>query len=73
MTKALIRSLNRRGSQSDKTPPVARKQKFSDPSNCDCCGAVYTGKPDGVAFGGPSRCWIKLAKSRLFRSIWSRW
>jgi NMD protein affecting ribosome stability and mRNA decay len=44
MTKALIRSLNRRGSQSDKTPPVARKQKFSDPSICDRCGAVYTGK-----------------------------
>ena len=44
MTKALIRSLNRRGSQSDKTPPVARKQKFSDPSICDRCGSVYTGK-----------------------------
>jgi len=44
MTKALIRSLNRRGSQADKTPPVARRQKFSDPSICDRCGAVYTGK-----------------------------
>ena len=44
MTKALIRSLNRRGSQSDKTPAVARKRKFSDPSICDCCGAVYASK-----------------------------
>jgi hypothetical protein len=44
MTKALIRSLNRRGSQSDKTPPVGRKQRFSDPSICDRCGAVYTRK-----------------------------
>lgn len=32
MTKALIRSMNRRGSRSDKSPPVAHKQKFSDPS-----------------------------------------
>ena len=44
MTKALIRSLNRRGSQSDKTPAVARKLQFSDPSICQHCGAVYTGK-----------------------------
>jgi NMD protein affecting ribosome stability and mRNA decay len=44
MSKGLIRSLNRRGSQSDKTPPVARKQTFSDPSICNRCGAVYTGK-----------------------------
>jgi NMD protein affecting ribosome stability and mRNA decay len=44
MSKGLIRSLNRRGSQSDNKPPVARKQTFSDPSICDRCGAVYTGK-----------------------------
>ena len=44
MSKALIRSFNWRGSQSDNTPPVARKQTFSDPSICDRCGAVYTGK-----------------------------
>ena len=44
MSKALIRSMNRRGAQSDKTPPVGRKQVFSDPSICDLCGAVYTGK-----------------------------
>jgi hypothetical protein len=44
MSKALIRSLNRRGAQSDKTPPVARKQTFSDPSICDRCSAVYTEK-----------------------------
>lgn len=44
MSKALIRSMNRRGSRSDKSPPVARKQKFSDPSICDRCGAVFSGK-----------------------------
>ena len=44
MTKALIRSMNRCGSRSDKSPPVAQKQKFSDPSICDRCGAVYSGK-----------------------------
>ncbi len=44
MTKALIRSMNRRGVRSDKSPPVAQKQKFSDPSICDRCGAVYSGK-----------------------------
>ncbi len=44
MAKALIRSMNRRGSRSDKSPPVARKQKFSDPSICDRFGAVYSAK-----------------------------
>jgi len=44
MSKALIRSLNRRGSRSDKTPAVAQKQKFSDPSICERCGSVYTAK-----------------------------
>lgn len=44
MNKGLVRSLDRRGSRSDKSPPVAQKQKFSDPSICDRCGAVYTGK-----------------------------
>jgi NMD protein affecting ribosome stability and mRNA decay len=44
MTKALIRSMDRRGSRSDKSPPVARKHRFSDPSICDRCGAVYSGK-----------------------------
>jgi NMD protein affecting ribosome stability and mRNA decay len=42
--KALTRSMDRRGSQSDKTPPVARRQSFSDPSICDRCGAVYRAK-----------------------------
>ena len=42
MTKSLIRSMNRRGSQSDKSPAVARKLTFSDPSICQRCGAVYT-------------------------------
>src|SRR5208283_585747 len=44
MNKGIARSMDRRGSKSDKTPPVAQKQKFSDPSICDRCGAVYSGK-----------------------------
>src|ERR1019366_2404086 len=44
MSKGLIGSMNRSGVKSDKTPPVALKRKFSDPSICDRCGAVYTGK-----------------------------
>jgi hypothetical protein len=44
MSKGLIRSMDRRGSRSDKSPPVARKQKFCDPSICDHCGAVYSAK-----------------------------
>jgi NMD protein affecting ribosome stability and mRNA decay len=44
MAKGLIRSLNRRGARSDQSPPVAQKQKFSEPSICDRCGAVYSGK-----------------------------
>jgi len=43
--KALIRSLNRRGSKSDKSPPVARKAPaLADPTICDRCGAVYSRK-----------------------------
>ena len=44
MAKGLIRSMNRRGVRSDQSPPVAQKQKFSEPSICDRCGAVYSGK-----------------------------
>ena len=44
MNKGLVRSLDRRGTRSDKSPPVAKKQKFSDPSICDRSGAVYSGK-----------------------------
>ncbi len=44
MNKGLVRSLDRRGARSDKSPPVAQKQTFSDPAICDRCGAVYTGK-----------------------------
>jgi hypothetical protein len=44
MKKGIVRSMDRRGSRSDKSPPVAQKQKFSDPSICDRCGAVYSGK-----------------------------
>ena len=32
MNKGLVRSLDRRGTRSDKNPAVAQKQKFSDPS-----------------------------------------
>ncbi len=44
MNKGIARSMDRRGSRSDKSPPVAQKQKFSDPSICDRCGAVYSSK-----------------------------
>ncbi len=44
MSKGLIRSLDRRGTRSDMSPPVARKQTFRDPSVCDRCGAVYSAK-----------------------------
>ena len=44
MNKGMVRSMDRRGSRSDKTPPVAQKQKFTEPSICDHCGAVYSGK-----------------------------
>jgi len=44
MNKGVVRSLDRRGTRSDKSPPVAQKQKFNDPSICDRCGAVYSGK-----------------------------
>src|SRR5262245_7627382 len=44
MSKALIRSMDRRGSRSDKGPPVARKKTFREPSVCDRCGAIYSGK-----------------------------
>ncbi len=44
MNKGIARSMDRRGSRSDKSPPVAHKQRFSDPSICDRCGAVYSGK-----------------------------
>lgn len=43
-TKALIRSLDRRGTRSDMSPPIERKQSFRDPSVCDRCGAVYSAK-----------------------------
>lgn len=44
MSKGLIRSLDRRGTRSDMSPPVARKQTFRDPSVCDRCAAVYSAK-----------------------------
>jgi hypothetical protein len=42
--KGLIRSLDRRGTRSDMSPPVTRKLQFRDPSICDRCGAVYSAK-----------------------------
>jgi hypothetical protein len=43
--KGLIRSLNRRGTKSQKSPPVARKARaYRDPSICDACGAVFTAR-----------------------------
>jgi hypothetical protein len=44
MNKGLVRSMDQRGTRSDKSPLVAQKQKFCDPSICDRCGAVYSGK-----------------------------
>ena len=43
--KGLTRSLDRRGTRSDMSPPVARKGRApEDPSVCDSCGSVYTAK-----------------------------
>jgi hypothetical protein len=42
--KGLIRSLDRRGSRSDMSPPVTRKATFVEPSVCDRCGAVYSNR-----------------------------
>jgi hypothetical protein len=44
-SKALIRSLDRRGSRSNMSPAVAQKEPpFADPSVCDICGSVYTAR-----------------------------
>jgi NMD protein affecting ribosome stability and mRNA decay len=43
--KGLIRSLNRRGTVSDKSPPVARKAaRPVEPTVCDRCGAIFLNK-----------------------------
>jgi hypothetical protein len=43
--RGLIRSLNRKGTSFDKSPPVARRGgSFKDPSICERCGAVYERK-----------------------------
>ncbi len=45
ISKALIRSLNRRGTRSNMSPLVAQKERApEDPSVCDICGSVYTAK-----------------------------
>ncbi len=42
MGKSLIRSGNRRGVRSDKTPPVARRNGSpAEPAACERCGATY--------------------------------
>jgi hypothetical protein len=43
-TKGLIRSLNRRGTRTDKVLPVAAKHPVADPTVCERCGAVFTRK-----------------------------
>jgi NMD protein affecting ribosome stability and mRNA decay len=42
--KGLIRSLNRRGTRTDKILPVAAKNPAHDPTVCERCGAVFTRK-----------------------------
>ena len=42
--KGLIRSLNRRGTRTDKSPAITRKITLSDPTVCERCGAVFTRK-----------------------------
>jgi hypothetical protein len=43
--KGLIRSLSRRGTKTQKSPPVARKARaYRDPSICDACGAIFTAR-----------------------------
>ncbi len=43
-SKGLIRSLNRRGTRTDKVLPVAAKHPAEDPTVCERCGAVFTRK-----------------------------
>ena len=43
-SKGLIRSLNRRGTRTDKVLPVAAKHPVQDPTVCERCGAVFTRK-----------------------------
>ena len=42
--KGLIRALSRRGTRSDKSPPVAAKSAFHQPTVCERCGAVFSHK-----------------------------
>lgn len=43
--KGKIRSLNRRGTRSDKSPAVVRhSRRYKDPSICERCGSIYTAK-----------------------------
>ena len=43
--RGLTRSLDRRGTRSNMSPPVAQKERApEDPSVCDICGSIYTAK-----------------------------
>ncbi len=42
--KGLIRSLSRKGTRSDKSPPVERKISLREPAVCEKCGAIYQRK-----------------------------
>ena len=43
--KGVTRSVDRRGTRSDMSPPVVQKGRPpEDPSVCDVCGSVYTAK-----------------------------
>ncbi len=63
--KGLIRSLSRRGTRADKTPPVARKTpRLRDPSICELCGSVYSAKR--------WRCDSHLAREAMERVAWTK-
>lgn len=59
--KGLIRSLSRRGTRSDKSPVVAQKTRFREPTVCERCGAIFT-----------HRTWRKriLTQALLARAAW---
>jgi NMD protein affecting ribosome stability and mRNA decay len=61
-TKGLIRSLNRRGVRSDRTPPVGRKAQPAEGTVCERCGAVFS-----------RRTWRRrpLTHARLASAVWA--
>jgi NMD protein affecting ribosome stability and mRNA decay len=63
MTKALIRSLNRRGSRSEKSPPPAQKsRRTAGPTICKHCGASFVRKE--------WRTDHKVTMAYLDRAVW---